>query len=182
MLVTLAAGTLVHRFYNAAFDPIYFDQAQGGRLNSPDGSYGVLYVAERIEGAFAETFLRSPGNTLLARDFLSRKAYVRLRLATDLVLVQLHGTGLARLGATAEVTHGPLPYDNAQAWSAALHGHPSGVDGIAYRARHNDDEICYALFGDRRVTVVEDHRDTELDADWFWTIAEPVGVSLAPDA
>jgi hypothetical protein len=59
--LTLAKGRIVHRFYTARHDPIFFDKSQEGRLNAPDGSYGVLYVARSAEGAFAETFLRRPG-------------------------------------------------------------------------------------------------------------------------
>jgi len=33
---------------------------------------------------------------------------------------KLAGPGLAILGATAEVVHGGLPYDDPQAWSKAL--------------------------------------------------------------
>ena len=50
---SLAKGRIVHRFYTARHDPIFFDKSQDGRLNAPDGSYGVLYVARGAEGAFA---------------------------------------------------------------------------------------------------------------------------------
>jgi hypothetical protein len=63
-MVSLAKGAIVQRFFSAAFDPIFFDRSAGSRLNAPDASYGVLYAAEEIRGAFAETFLREPGRTL----------------------------------------------------------------------------------------------------------------------
>jgi hypothetical protein len=45
--VTLAKGRILHRFYAAQHDdPIFSDKSQEGRLNAPDGSYGVLYVAQ----------------------------------------------------------------------------------------------------------------------------------------
>src|SRR5258708_34091755 len=50
-------------------------------------------------------------------------------------LVDLTGPGLARLGATNELTaggHGP-----GQSWSPALWSHPSRPDGLLYRARHD---------------------------------------------
>lgn len=74
-LFTLAKGHIVHRFYTVRHDPIFFDKSQQGRLNAPDGSYGVLYVARDVEGAFAETFLRRPGLTLIDDGFLRAKAY-----------------------------------------------------------------------------------------------------------
>lgn len=110
-LITLPDGTDLHRFYTTAYDPIYFDRSVLGRFNAPDGSYGVLYVAQEIHGAFAETFLRSPGHSLIDPAFLHRKAYVRIRLEKALRLIRMTGPGPAILGATAEVTHAGLPYD-----------------------------------------------------------------------
>ena len=77
---------------------------------------------------------------------MAAKAYVRLRANRELTLIRLAGSGLAPLGATAEVTHGGWPYEVPQAWSAALHAHSVGADGIAYTARHDDSQICYAIF------------------------------------
>lgn len=107
-LVKLPAGTIVHRFYTAGKEPIFFDPGTLGRLNAPDGSYGVLYCAEQTSGAFAETFLRTPGRRLIDADLLRRKGYVRLRANHELTFIKLAGPGLAILGATAEVVHGGL--------------------------------------------------------------------------
>lgn len=181
-LVRLKAGQVVHRFYTAAYDPIHFDRSTLGRFNAPDGGYGTFYVAEDAAGAFAETFLRQPGRSLIDTDFLARKAHVRLELLADLTLAQLSGPGLAILGATAQVCHSGLPYDMPQAWSQALFDHPLAVDGIAYRARHDDDRICYAVFERDGTTAAfrEVERRTDLDADWFWELAETYNLGLAP--
>ncbi len=42
LIIELAAGTLLHRFYTAAYEPIFYDRERSGRFNAPDGSYGVL--------------------------------------------------------------------------------------------------------------------------------------------
>lgn len=180
LFVTLAAGKIVHRFYPVKHDPIFFDRGDSGRFNAPDGAYGVLYVAKSPAGAFSETFLREPGRTLLAADLLAGKAYVRLRLLQGLKLIKFCGPGLARLGATAEVTHGGLPYDIAQTWSKVLHDHAAKPDGIAYFARHDDEALWYALFDRASKSVEEAARETILDQQWFWSLAEPYGVGLAP--
>lgn len=73
LTVTLLAGTELHRFYPAGREPIYFDGSLSGRLHAPDGRYGVLYAAAKAEGAFAETFLRTPGRTLLAPELVASK-------------------------------------------------------------------------------------------------------------
>jgi len=179
-LLRLRQGTLAHRFYTAKYDPIFFDTSRLGRLNAPDGSYGVLYAAREAYGAFAETFLRLPGRTLIDASMLSRKAYVRLEITADLRLIRLAGPSLAILGATAEVVHGGLPYDAPQSWSKALFHHPLRPDGIAYYARHDDEGLCYAIFDRARSSVRELDRATNLDQDWFWQLARRYKVGLAP--
>jgi hypothetical protein len=111
---------------------------------------------------------------------LRRKGYVRLEITTDLNLIRLAGPSLAILGATAEVVHGGLPYDAAQAWSKALFEHPLRPDGIAYYARHDDEALCYAIFDRARNAVREIDRETNLDQDWFWKLAQRYKVGLAP--
>jgi hypothetical protein len=179
--LVLSAGEVLHRFFTADFEPLYFDRGPDGRLNSPTREYGVLYAAQASHGAFAETFLRVPGRTLLPSDFLARKAYVELEFKRPLTWVRLSGSGLARVGATAEVVHGGRPYGCPQRWSGALHSHPSQFDGIAYTARHDDAALCFAIFERAADALYERSRRTELDSDWFWDIAEPYGVGLAPD-
>ncbi|WFR98615.1 RES domain-containing protein [Rhizobium tumorigenes] len=58
-IISIPAKAVVHRFYTSTFEPIHFDKSDLGRFNAPDATYGVLYAAREIEGAFAETFLRT---------------------------------------------------------------------------------------------------------------------------
>jgi len=99
-----------------------------------------------------------------------------------LQLVELHGPGLSVLGATAEVTASPLPYDLPQAWSDALHSHPGVFDGIAYRARHDNNEICYAFFDRSAPAIVDVERKDDLDAGWFYDLLEYYSVGIAPSS
>ena len=172
-LVTLAADAVLHRFYAAAFDPIFFDMSDLGRFNAPDARYGVLYCAQTDAGALAETFLRTPGRRVIDPGLLATKGYARLSPGTELTLISMAGPGLAIVGATAEVTSSGPPYLMSQQWSAALKAHPVAADGIAYRSRHDNDQICYALFDTAAAIVKEINRTTDLDADWFWELAEP---------
>jgi hypothetical protein len=181
LVLDIPAGVQLHRFYTKgpAWTPIYFDRSTAGRLNAPAGAYGVLYCAQNSNGAFAETFLRKPGRQLLPPDLLAAKGYAVLRTTESMRMVRLFGPGLARLGATAEVTHGGLPYDVPQQWSAALVAHYQAFDGIAYYARHDDDEVCYAIF-DRAIGKIEElNRQIDLDQDWFYAIMARYGVGLA---
>jgi hypothetical protein len=178
--VTLRAGDIVHRFYSASYNPVYFDRSTLGRLNAPDAAYGVLYAANNTAGAFAETFLRRPGRTLIDSVFLQQKAYARLEVKSDLQLIKLAGPGLAVLGATAEVVHAGLPYDVPQIWSKALFGHPVAAHGIAYHARHDDEELCYAFYDRSDSLIIEAGTERDLDQDWFWQLASRYRVGLAP--
>ena len=99
-----------------------------------------------------------------------------------LQLVELHGPGLSVLGATAEVTASPPPYELPQTWSAALHNHPNMFDGIAYRARHDNGEICYALFDRSGTAITEAGRKDNLTADWFDSLLDCYSVGIAPIA
>ena len=178
--VDLPRGAVVERFYPNAFAPIHFDRSRQGRMNAPDGGYGVLYAAADLRGAFAETFLRTPGRTLLPLDLVRRKSRVRIRLMRALRFVRFAGAGLAKLGATAEVTHGGLPYDAPQSWSQAIHALASAPDGVAYRARHDDDAFCYAIFDRAAPHRQEESREVDIDKDWLWSLAESYGIGLAP--
>ncbi|WP_313614922.1 RES domain-containing protein [Agrobacterium sp.] len=112
--------------------------------------------------------------------FGNAKAYVRLGILSSLKLIDLNGPGLAIVGATAEIPHSGLPYDAAQAWSKALFDHPVGTDGIAYHARHDDTEICYAIFDRAGPAIVEISRDVDLDQDWFRKTDARYGAGCAP--
>jgi RES domain len=176
----LKPGVLVHRFFTQPYDPVYFDRSDRGRFNAPDGSYGVLYAAEAVAGAFAETFLRTPGRTVLPHDLLAAKGYVRFKVKRPVRLIRFAGPGLARVGATAEVSHRSQPYDVPQAWSKALHDHPAMADGIAYTARHDDEALCIALFDRASDVLTEVERRPDLDQDWFWELAELYGIGIPP--
>lgn len=180
LTLSIPTGAGLHRFYSAKHDPIYFDRSLGGRLNAPDAGYGVLYTAKGPRGAFAESFLRTPGRRTLDPGLQAAKAYAILQPNRALTLINFNGPGLARLGATAEVVHGGLPYDIPQAWSRALHDHPIAADGLAYTARHDPDELCYALFERAAQAIGEQSRRTDMDSDWFWELAEVYALAKAP--
>jgi hypothetical protein len=176
-LITIGDATF-YRFYRRGREPIFFDRSTLGRFNSPDGSFGVLYAAKSLAGAFAETFLRNPGQRQLPDELIAQRGRADLRSRRPLHLVQLHGRHFAALGATAEVVAGAQPYDLPQAWADALHNHPGEFDGIAYRARHNDDEISYALFDRTKAAIDELDRDENLDADWFYELMKHYNIGL----
>ena len=86
--------------------PIHYGRAVRYRLDDPDGSYGVLYVAQDPFGAFVETFgqlMSAP--TAAPRQItsgqLQSKTLSRIVCHRSLRLADLTGPGLARVGADA---------------------------------------------------------------------------------
>lgn len=51
---------------------------------------------------------------------------------------------------------------------------------FAYRARHDDDQLCYAFFDRSTAALREKERKSDLDEDWFWQVAMRYGFGLAP--
>lgn len=183
LLRTLPIGAAVHRFYSRAHDPLYFDRSSGpgtSRFNATDGSCGVMYGSEGREGAFAETFLRTPGATLLSMKKIASKGYVRFGTTRELVLLQLYGPGLARVGATAEVSHRSEPYDVTQSRSTALRDAFPRISGIAYTARHDDQAVCYAVFETAADALGEIERETNLLQPWFADLVNRYGLGITP--
>jgi hypothetical protein len=122
------------------------DPARGdGPVTAHGGpTFGVCYLGLSAEAAFAESFLRRPGVRLVSRATFDARAVSEVRVLRALRLVAFHGPGLAALGATAAVAHGP--HAAARRWARALWAHPDQPDGIAYRCRHDDDDAAVALF------------------------------------
>jgi hypothetical protein len=82
--------------------------------------------------------------TLLAESVFEERALTLLRAVRRLRLAKLYGAGLARHGLTAREVAGP--YEISRAWALAIFRHPDSVDGLVYRARHDDTEYSIALF------------------------------------
>jgi hypothetical protein len=142
-------GTVFWRIHDARRAPVWFGPAPGApavhRFDAELGVFRVCYVALTPEAAFAESFLRNPGRRMLDRTLIAGRAISQLTFDRRIQVIQFHGPGLARVGATAEVSHGPA-YALSRQWSHALWSHPSRPDGILYTSRHDDDEHCIALF------------------------------------
>jgi hypothetical protein len=145
----MGAGTLLCRIHRTAAGVLYFgprtDPRQRGRWDAPDDGYGVCYLAQRGHTAFSETLLRELDREEVSESGdLAARSLVGIQVIRALVLARMHGPGLRQMKATAAVVQGS--YDVTWAWSHALHAHPQRVDGIVYRARHDDDDLAVALF------------------------------------
>jgi hypothetical protein len=145
LLVKLDAGTILSRLHYKNHGPIFFGKTGRNRFDSPDRSFGVLYVGRDESCAFIETFGQSTGMSVVTRKELLERHLSYLTTTQSLTLVDLASSGsLARVGADSRLFSGS--HAIAQRWSAALRGHPTNPAGLMYPARHDPARNACALF------------------------------------
>lgn len=133
------------RIHRAKYEPLYFGRSGDSRFDAPAGEFGVLYVSKDEHGAFIETFGHATGVRFVVQAELAVRGLALITPKRPLRLVDLHGAGLARLGADARLTSGES-YDASHRWMLAIHDHPRRPDGVVYRARHDPSRLCVAIF------------------------------------
>jgi hypothetical protein len=155
------------RIHARATDALWFGPEAGWpplhRFDDPNGEFRVCYLGTTLDVCFAETFLRNPPVRILALDDLDGRSVATVEVRRDLRLVPVHGSSLARLGVTAELSAGS-DYTGSQLWSRALWEHTGLVDGILYRSRHDDSAFCVAVY-DRAKDSLAVVRDDSLTED-----------------
>jgi RES domain-containing protein len=144
-LTQLAAGTILSRIHRQDKGAVFFGKTIGNRFDSPDGSFGVLYVGLDESCAFIETFGQETGIRVVTRSALEERHLSYLKLTAPLTVVDLSKSGgLTRIGADGRLLDGS--HAIAQRWSAALHDLPSEPAGLLYRARHDPARNACVLF------------------------------------
>jgi hypothetical protein len=142
------AGTPIVRIHQTIHGAVWFGPPPGKppvyRFDAPAGEFRTLYGAAELTGAFVETVLRR-ARRIVARSFVDQRQWTVLAPRRDLLLAKIFDEGLIRHGVTADLCAGD-DYSASQRFAADLHATFDKVDGIAYRARHNNGQICYALF------------------------------------
>lgn len=131
----------------------FFGRARANRFdaNHRDAAkrFGTLYCGFDLETALAESVLHDemPVRRLFqlsVSDFKSR-FLVRFRHGQDLVLADLAGAPLKRLGGNGAIST-ITPYTLPRQWARAVHDHPDAVDGIRYVSRHLNTEFAAVIF------------------------------------
>lgn len=152
------------RVHPLDFGAIWFGPAPGKspkyRFDAPAGEYRTLYCARELTGAFAETVFRH-AQTIIGRPFVEERGWTVLAPTRELRVAKIYDEGLIHHGVTADVCAGD-DYHSSRRFAADLYAAFPEVDGIAYRARHNNGQICYALF-DRADILVEVERNAFSD-------------------
>jgi RES domain len=146
---TVPAGGVLIRVHNLAHVPLWFGPRPGippqYRFDAPNGEYRVLYCAARLAGAFVESVLRRPASRIVARAHVEERGWSELTTRRALRLVKLRDEGLHWHGTDAAISASE-DHGAPRRMALALYNAFPEADGIAYRARHNNGEVCYAVF------------------------------------
>lgn len=147
--IQLDAGEIIVRVHRKGQGAVFFGPPTGkppqNRFDAPAGEYGILYAARRLEGAFVETLLRRSSGRIVRRDFIEERQWTPLRLVRPVTLAKIMDEGLLFHGVDASVSASD-DYGPSRALALDLYNDFPTLEGLAYRSRHNNGEICYALF------------------------------------
>jgi hypothetical protein len=112
--------------------------------------FGVTYVAQRLETAFAETVIHeagfhSGGSWLLPWKKIEERWIVRYSHPAKLTLIDLTGVQLKRLGLNNDISS-TNDYAFTQELSHAVHEQVPQAQGIYYVSRQLNTQFVIALF------------------------------------
>ncbi len=159
------------RGHSAKHAPLYFGRSRRHRFDDLLGEFGTLYVGQDAHCVFIETFGHETGETdFVTWASLEARSLSRIEASRSLRLVDLSGSGLARLRADARLCTGSVSV--AQRWARAFFEHPSQPDGVYYRSRHDPQKVCAALF---------DRAAGALGATSLGSLADPANARLLAD-
>jgi hypothetical protein len=145
LLAEFPAGTILSRLHAKGKAPVFFGRTGGNRFDSPDRTYGVLYVGLDEYCSFIETYGQTTGIRTVTETALEGRHLAHLELLRPMKLIDLSNSGgLARVGADSRLFSGS--HAIAQRWSAALRDHSSKPDGILYPARHDAARNACAIY------------------------------------
>jgi hypothetical protein len=143
--VRIASGAVLCRVHGEGRSARWYGRRDAtSRWDDPDGEFGVLYLGRSLVGALAETLLRTPSDRDVLWSRAEQKRQAAFRVSAPLSLAKLHGEGLAWFGVTAAQI-AESDYAVPQDLSRRIHAIVP-LDGIQYRSRFDNDELCVALF------------------------------------
>lgn len=158
---TVAPGTVLYRINHGAFNSsLHFGSTGYSRWDDPKRHYGVLYVADSVDGAFAETYghginqIPLDQRVLSEASLASRKLFA-IRVTAPVEVAEFHGAGLPRLGLDGQITT-ITDYSKPQAWSRWIFDDEKGFAGLAYHARHLPTSVGFAFFDRARMHLKEE--------------------------
>lgn len=112
----------------------------------------TLYAANQIKGALSETVFHNllAGGVVL-RAQLANRYISEIELAEDLILANLSGSGLRRLGLNRSqlLECSAAHYKSTARWAEALHRDATDIAGLVWVSRQFDTSKALIVFGDR---------------------------------
>ena len=144
-------GGPLFRVHASRHGVLHFGTSGDNRFDDPRRAYGVLYAGLSAACAFIETFSDPLDVPFVTGAQLAQRKLSRIEVLAPLLLVDLRGSHLRRLGADARLFAGD--HAPAQLWSRAFFDHPARPDGLLYRARHDAGEYSAALFDRAKPSV-----------------------------
>lgn len=148
-IVEVPVTQALWRVHRREHDPLWFGPGAGrprsGRFDAPAGEYGVCYFGATLGVALLETLVRGQKVPIIARAALEIRAASALAPARPLRMLQLEGKGLSSFGLSAHAITGD---DVTECRDVALRVHETvpDVDGVQYRSRWDNSELCWAIF------------------------------------
>lgn len=174
---SIAAGETLHRVHGEHRAARWYGRRDAtSRWDDAQGDYGVLYLGKSPIGAFAEALLRAPTDRDVLISRVRQKRFAVFKTVRRLNLAKLHGEGLAWFGVTASDI-ADSDYGVPQKLSNRVHG-AVPVDGIQYRSRFDNDELCVALFerADDAIALVSEGEP--IDRNWTTAVLAARGYRL----
>jgi hypothetical protein len=162
-LTTWSRGRAFHRIHPLRYDPTEFLRAARESVNGrfhfferADGAIvPVLYGAENVDAAIAEVLFRNvplrDAEKVISLRNLRDLCISVVTPKRDLVLIELFGHGLRRLGLTAEELTSTVTaeYPHTVQWAQRLHGAALDAHGLVWMSRQFNAAQALMLFGDR---------------------------------
>jgi hypothetical protein len=122
---------------------VHFGKYKTERFDDPLGKFGVCYLGLDDYAAFIEVFGQAL-EIIIDLNFIHEHAISTLKLKRKVKFVDLTGPGAAWISAAGEVMSGD--HALSQRWARELYSHPTRVDGILYRSRHDLARKSVAVF------------------------------------
>ena len=160
-LTRLAAGSSLYRVHPARFRANQFNpnraSTQRGRFHLftdvQELPVPTLYAADTVDGALSETVFHNVpgGGGRILRSRLQGLELSRLLTRDELLVVELRGHGLRRLGLTRPqlLETDASTYPDTACWAQALHRCNPDIQGLLWISRQFDQTSAVVLFGDR---------------------------------
>ena len=121
---------------------LHWGRHDQGRWNAADGGFGVLYLANTLETALAETYGHQvmdrhlpAGLKFLSRQELEERCISRITATRDLQVLDLRGPALTRLNLDARLLTTREQLSVCQDWSRWWHDAVEQPDGLLYPSR-----------------------------------------------